>query len=257
MKHCCSHLPCNMGAYLSPPPSPPVWGYRWGRFPINTWIPLVLDSYLLLEKSKFFPKPPPVFVGILKGCCLCSRVRPPAICQLPCGSVSLCTHKGADPPIHSSHCCPCTQVGRRMFPSSVLTSLKDALEGCLRPTVLENWVKQLLWSYTSLYSPVASRKAILGMSCCFYNPYPLPAYRAYFWDFLQDSFLPHGNSLLATIYPCNAKPLDIPWVQSGFKMPHALQEPPQRLWISINKNRYQGYNMLPTSTKVGMEYHSG
>lgn len=84
-----------------PQPSLPAWGYKWGLFPINTWIPLVSSPYQLIWKSQSFPKP--IYGGSSKAVrFLCSWVRPLNVCCLLCGSVWLsCAHSGA-------HNCPCT-----------------------------------------------------------------------------------------------------------------------------------------------------
>lgn len=63
--------------------SPPVWGYEWSHFPVNTWVSL--PAHIEIPGlSKAYPQ---VFVGILKEYFLCSLIRPTATHHLPCGSV--------------------------------------------------------------------------------------------------------------------------------------------------------------------------
>lgn len=103
-------------------------------------------------------------------CFVCSRVRPQ-----PRGSVWL-----SHPQRHGSHqLTPATKasvptgprlsrVGRKMFPSSGLTSVKDSPVHCLTPRVLKSWVKPLGMSthaFTVLWSPVS--RSPDHMLCCF------------------------------------------------------------------------------------------
>lgn len=140
-----------------PQPSPPAWGYKWGLFPINTWIPLVSSPSKLTWKSQSFPKP--IYSGNSKAVrFLCSRVRPLNVCCLLCGSAWLsCAHSGADTAQALGHegswflvltrlwpCMDSIPSGKGKLPFLLLTSVEDTLGGCMRPTTLENWVRQLL-----------------------------------------------------------------------------------------------------------------
>lgn len=176
------HKPTNLG----------IWMRSLSH--VNTWIPAF--HHPLIQKSQFLLKLTHSVCGTFQGVFpvlpsqahshtplamrICVSLQPQR-CRKTHGSIHSLQPLKSLYPQGCGYRVPLSQVGRRTFPSSVVTSVEDS---------------EVEWNnscnlYTSLYSPVAVSVAVLWgagywdqMSCYVHNHYQLLASRDCFWDSL-------------------------------------------------------------------------